>query len=200
MKKNNMVAFIAMILALSIIASLPFITDASQSKTISDIKSELDASIDEGDINIDEYVEKIDEINNILAQRNVEELETTVTFEQPINTSEVLELSADHDAELFGVEVRFLDGEEKYTAFIMDSSLEAFNAQIDLFADDYDIEYQGVISANVIIDSTEIVNLSEEEIVYCADASASDFVEGKSNTPTEDQEVFRKSLAWELGN
>lgn len=96
--------------------------------------------------------------------------------------------------------MRFYRNDEPFTALVRNVGEEGTNAQVLRMTEENGLVFSGVISTNVTLPSEQLSALEAEELVYCVDASADDYLEERSDTEPEQKDGFRKSLAWELGN
>ena len=173
---------------------------AAETKTITENMESIQELLLDEEISLSEYTQSIHTLNRVLESKKLQSVKATITFEASVSVEEAYRMTQPNSMLLERLEMRFYRGAEPFTAFILNLGEEAVKEQIQRIESENDIVFDGVISANGCLPSEGLSVLEKLPNVYCVDASADDYLEEKSGIQSEQKAVYRKSLAWELGN
>ena len=199
MKKRIILAIFALMMILSIVSS-PFIAEAVETNTLTEAKDKLLEMESSENFDVEEYKETVEIINDIVAEKNIEDVPMNVTFEKAQDLEALKIIDEQHEIEIKQLEIRLLDSDgEKNTLFIQNDNLDESLLYAVEVAQESGMDLIGVVSVNVKADSEEVKKLNEEDSVFLADASTVDYVEDKVKVSEKSKKNYPESVAWELG-
>lgn len=185
-------ATLALVLAFSVFSV------SAETKALVDAKQAIDNMASQETLSLQAYKSRVDAINQVLVKQDEKQITATVTFQIPMTAEAIASLEQQHGVKAVCMEAHYRKDDEVYTAYIVEEEGIVPAEQLQTIGDENRLTLEGIVSANMVIDASDIQALTSDTAVYCVDTSAADTVEERSASPADKRRTFPKSLAWEL--
>lgn len=135
--------------------------------------------------------------NEEVSLLNLEDIPATITLENNITYTQLSEYIADNNLETVQLQARGIDANGERVTFASKTYKGLFETDqmIKRLAQDNNIEFVGYNAMYVLIDSTQIISVQNDDLTFLIETSIADVPATLSN---EKSVEFPHSLAWTI--
>ena len=153
--------------------------------------------LEEKNRKVEEYVQQVQEHNEEVSLLNLEDIPATITLENNITYTQLSEYIADNNLETVQLQARGIDANGERVTFASKTYKGLFETDqmIKRLAQDNNIEFVGYNAMYVLIDSTQIISVQNDDLTFLIETSIADVAATLSN---EKSVEFPHSLAWTI--
>lgn len=146
---------------------------------------------------VKEYVQQVQEHNAELSLLNLEEIPATITLENNITYAQLSEYLMDNNLETVQLQARGIDANGERVTFASKTykGLLETDQMIKRLAKDNNIEFIGYNAMYVLIDSSQIISVQNDNLTFLIETSITDAPATLSNDKSIE---FPHSLAWTI--
>lgn len=162
-----------------------------------DLHVSASTGLEEKNRKVEEYVQQVPEHNEEVSLLNLEDIPATITLENNITYTQLSEYIADNNLETVQLQARGIDANGERVTFASKTYKGLFETDqmIKRLAQDNNIEFVGYNAMYVLIDSTQIISVQNDDLTFLIETSIADVPATLSN---EKSVEFPHSLAWTI--